>query len=463
MLAAHPKQSLVKFFIEGITVGFRIGFNYQTISLQPATRNMESANSHPTVVTDYLQAELNQNRVAGPFNAAILTTGHTSRFGVIPKNHRSNQWRLIVDLSYPKGHSVNDGIPRSLCSLKYITIDDAIKQVSVLGPGTLMAKIDIKSAFRLLPVHMADRHLLQMKWDNFIFIDTCLPFGLRSAPKLFNILADLLQWIAQRQGVSHIMHYLDDSLLLGSSGSNECRTNLNTIIRCCETLGIPLALEKVEGPSTSLSFLGIVIDTKHMQLRLPHDKLLRIKEMIAAWLSKKSATKREILSLVGLLQHATKVVHCGRTFVSRMYATAAKVQQLDFYTRLNKDFRSDLYWWNTFLMSWNGLSLLRDTSAKADFCIQTDASGSWGCGAYLHGRWFQLPWDETWQHASIMAKELLPIVISTAIWGPSLSGHKVLYQCDNSSVVAAIRKGSARDTIVMHLLRSLWFFTAHYI
>ena len=113
-------------------------------------------------------------------------------------------------------------------------------------------------------------------------------------------------------------------------------------------------------------------------------------------------------------------------------------------------------------MSWDGLSLLRSMSAKADFCIQTDASGSWGCGAYLHGRWFQFPWNETWQHAGIMVKELLPIIISIAIWGPSLSGHKVLYQCDNSSMVAAIHKGSARDTIVMHLLRSLWFFTAHY-
>ena len=114
------------------------------------------------------------------------------------------------------------------------------------------------------------------------------------------------------------------------------------------------------------------------------------------------------------------------------------------------------------LTSWKGHSLLRSTSAKGDFCIQIDASGSWGCGAYFHGRWFQLPWDETWQHAGIMSKELLPIVINTDIWGPSLSGHKVLYQCDNSSGVAAIRKGSTTDTIVMHLLHSLWFFTAHY-
>ena len=118
---------------------------------------------------------------------------------------------------------------------------------------------------------------------------------------------------------------MDDFLLLGSPGSKEC---LNILIQCCETLGIPLALEKVEGPSTSLSFLGIIIDTKHMQLHLPHDKLLKIKELITTWLSKKSATRREILSLVGLLQHATKVVHCGRTLsAAYTYATIATVLQ----------------------------------------------------------------------------------------------------------------------------------------
>ena len=145
---------------------------------------MDSATLHPAVVTGYLKTELDQSRIAGPFTTSIVQGGHTSRFGVIPK-HQTNKWRLIVDLSHPTGHSVNDGIPKSLCSVKYITIDYAIEQVLMLGPGTLMAKIDVKSAFRLLPVHPADRHLLQMKWDNLIFTDACLPFGLLSAPRLY--------------------------------------------------------------------------------------------------------------------------------------------------------------------------------------------------------------------------------------------------------------------------------------
>jgi len=70
-------------------------------------------------------------------------------------------------------------------------------------------------------------------------------------------------------------------------------------------------LEKVEGPTQSLTFLGIVLDTKNMEACLPHEKLQRIWEQVAAWLVKCKATKRQLLSLVGLLQYATKVVKPG--------------------------------------------------------------------------------------------------------------------------------------------------------
>ena len=109
-------------------------------------------------------------------------------------------------------------------------------------------------------------------------------------------------------------------------------------VQVCHTLGIPLATEKVDGPTTALVFLGITLDTIRMEVRLPKEKLHRIQTMIQDWLGKKSATKREILSLVGLLQHAAKVVRPGRIFVRRMYCVAAKVQELDYHTRLNKKF-----------------------------------------------------------------------------------------------------------------------------
>ena len=334
-----------------------------------------------------------------------------------------------------------------------------------MGPGALLAKIDVRHAFRLLPVHpAADRHLLAMSWKGDLFIDTCLPFGLRSAPKLFNVLADLLSWILEKKGISPLIHYLDDFLTIGQADSAACQNHLTTIKEVCHNLGIPLALEKLEGPSQCLTFLGITLDTQLMEARLPSDKLLRIRNQLSAWLTRKRATKREILSLVGLLQHACKVVRPGRSFVSRMYSTAAKLKQLSHYTRLNKDFRSDLHWWHAFVTIWNGTSFLHAPSHQANFdcTIQTDASGSWGCGAFFYPHWFQYAWPAEWAPINIMAKELVPIIISCAVWAPLLAHKQTQFQCDNQSLVSAINKGSSKDNMVMHLLRCLWFITASF-
>ena len=117
----------------------------------------------------------------------------------------------------------------------YMTVDDTIVKILESGPNTLPAKVDIKHAFHLLP---ADRHLLTMKWNQSIqyCIDTYLPFELRSAPKLFNILADL-SWITTQRGVTFSMHYLHDFLLLGPPDSPFCQHNLYIFTQVYEELG----------------------------------------------------------------------------------------------------------------------------------------------------------------------------------------------------------------------------------
>ena len=133
-----------------------------------------------------------------------------------------------------------------------------------------------------------------------------------------------------------------------------------------------------------------------------------------SWLDKRKATKCQILSLVGLLQHAAKVVRAGRIFVRRMYSVAAQVKELDHFTRLNKGFRSDLYWWHTFVGDWNGRGFLQAAQGeqKPTIIIQTDASGAWSCGAFHNGKWFQWQWPAQWLPIAIMAKELVPLVFS---------------------------------------------------
>ncbi len=138
-----------------------------------------------------------------------------SRVGVIPKGHKPGKWRLITDLSFPKGKSVNDAIDRELCSLQYTSVDKVATAAQRLGEGALLAKLDIKSAYRLVPVHPEDRPLLGMRWRGKDYIDCMLPFGLRSAPKVFTAIADGLEWCLRQKGVTDVDHYLDDFITMG--------------------------------------------------------------------------------------------------------------------------------------------------------------------------------------------------------------------------------------------------------
>jgi len=177
-LQAYPNQELMEYFTTGLLTSFRIGCSSRA-QLRSAKRNMYSALAYQSVVDNYLQVELDHNRVAGLLPRSQCLAVHISHFGVIPKSHQPNKWHLIVDFSHPLNHSVNDYIPKPLCSLKYITVDDAIHTILQYCPHSLLAKVDIKSAFRFIPVHPADRHLLGMLWRQQVYIDKYLPFGLR--------------------------------------------------------------------------------------------------------------------------------------------------------------------------------------------------------------------------------------------------------------------------------------------
>jgi len=115
---------------------------------------------------------------------------------------------------------VNDGIDPSMCSLSYVSVDDAAREVFRQGQHSLMAKVDIKSAYRNIPVHPDDRWLLGMQWGGAVYVDAALPFGLRSAPKIFTAVADAVEWILRSEGVNFVIHYLDDFLLVGPPNSD---------------------------------------------------------------------------------------------------------------------------------------------------------------------------------------------------------------------------------------------------
>ena len=458
-----PDQLWVKFLLRGISEGFHIGCDYSTAIIRSSQSNMPAAHAHPEVVDNYIKRELALRRISVvPPEAHNFI--HTSSFGVIPKKSQPGKWRLIVDLSSPPYASVNDHISRELSSLTYVSVDDAAAHILKSGQGCLLAKLDISEAYRIIPIHPRDRFLLGMRWRQSKYVDCCLPFGLRSAPKLFNAVADAFEWIirnAGREFIEFVIHYLDDFLFAGQSNSAVCEKSLNLALSLCRDLGIPVMKEKVVGPSTRLEFLGLLLDTEKMEIILPAVKLRHLESLLATWVSRKSCTKRQLLSLIGHLHHASKVTRPGHPFVRRMIDLAASRPHPESFIRLNMEFRSDLQWWSTFLWKWNGVSVVSALCKRpVDAVLTTDASGTWGCGGYLGKEWFQIQWKGHWQEVSIAAKELLPIVAACVIWARKMRGQHIQCRCDNSAVVVMINKGTSKNDVAAHLLRCLSFITA---
>ena len=195
----HPDQSFVTYILDGLQNGFCVGFNLASVSLKSVTQNMPSASLQPSVIDDYLSMELAEGRVAGPFSSPPLPHLHISRFGVIPKKHQPGKWHLILDLSSPDGHSVNDGIRKDPFTVQYTKVNNIIDGIMSLYQGTLLVKFDVESTYRIIPIHHNDRYPFGMQWQGNHFVDMALPFGLHSAPYIFSSVVDLVEWVLKKQ------------------------------------------------------------------------------------------------------------------------------------------------------------------------------------------------------------------------------------------------------------------------
>ena len=206
-LRDHHDKTFVEQLLSDIRHGCDIGYTGPQFAYTAS--NLQSAFSQPSILDNALVTECSLNRVLGPFDSPPLPNFRCSGLGLVPK--QDGGWRTIYHLSAPLGKSINDFINPDTYTLTYCSVDDAFAIVNLLGPGTLLSKIDLKNAFRLIPVRQADWNLLGICWQGKYYIDTCLPFGLRSAPYIFNRLATAIHWILQNNyNVQFILHYLDD-------------------------------------------------------------------------------------------------------------------------------------------------------------------------------------------------------------------------------------------------------------
>ena len=239
-----------------------------------------------------------------------------------------------------------------------------------MGLGMQLSKNDLKDAFRLSMESL--RNMLETRF----YLDTYLSFGLRSAPYLFNRLSEVIHWILMNNHkVHHLLHYLDNFLTAGS---------YQIYPFVAKTL-IPCKSSKIEGPSTSITFLGIHLDTITVKAIITpeHKKALLAKLNQLYW--RHRCLKRELLSLIGKLSFACKVVPSGRIFLHRLIDLSTSAEKLHHHLPKNyiiiypshKRTKCDMKWWLDFLPQWPRKSLILE-SHWTSVELFTDASSNDG-------------------------------------------------------------------------------------
>lgn len=215
---------------------------------------------------------------------------------------------------------MNDEIDTASCSVSYATFEDAIVKIQSFGVGALMAKADIKSAFRLLPISPEAFSSLGFHFEDCFFFDKCLPMGYSLSCSYFEMFSTFLHWVVNCQsGKDSVIHYLDDFLFVGPPDSNICLDLLQIFRGITQDFGVPLVEEKSCLPTSSLEFLGIYIDTHRREFCLPEAKLAKLKTLLALFLQKKKVILKDMQSLLGNLAFACRIMPVGRIFSRRFY------------------------------------------------------------------------------------------------------------------------------------------------
>ena len=446
-------KGLFQFLAKGFSEGFRLQFHGERESRR--AQNLKSATERPEIVKEKLIKELNAGRMVGPFEAAPFPAFRCSPIGLQPKE--DGNFRLIHHLSRLHGDPFNSGIPSEYTSVQYHTVSLAIASIKKIGKPCFLAKTDIKSAFRKIPVHPSDYDLLGFEWEGGFYYDHCLPMGCSASCSIFEAFSSALQYAATRHMCNvEMLHVLDDFLFISSS-FEACKEGLVTFLEMCKDIGVPIAHEKTEGPLVVMTFLGIEVDTIKSETRLPYDKLVKGISLVSEMKVRNKVTLRELQSLVGFLNFTTSAILPGKPFL-RKFINLMKGLKKPFYrARLTSEVKSDLEMWQEFLESYNGASFFIEENwvEASKLHLFTDASSTLGFGLILGSSWVYDSWPEELPELCISVLEMYPIALALLLFSEVLKGKSIIIHTDNEALVHVFNNKSSKDSHILSMLHRI--------
>ena len=416
LLSEYPDVGVCDF----LEFGWPIGYDYNGALPSSVFRNHRGAIDFPSAFDSYLSTELRLGSVCGPFARNPFSSPYAvSPLNSVPKQG-SVERRFILDLSWPEGSLVNDGICKEFylgepVNLTYPTVDDIAERIVQLGPGCLF-KRDLKRAYRQLPVDPYDYPLLGYLWGDQLFFDVRLPMGLRSAAMACQRVTNSVCFMLSQAGC-FALSYLDD--FMGISTPHDADRQFELSGSLLQALGLQESSQKVCPPSTQMICLGVLFDTVNLTMSVNPARLRELQDaVLPPWLVKKSATKTELQSLIGKLAFVCKCVRPGRLFLSRLLDILRSLRRPRHRVRLTADFRKDIRWWPRFLSVYNGVSFIPTPLwSSPDSVFSTDACLT-GCGGMSASEFFhvEFPPSVLAQFSAIHLLEALAIVVALRLW-----------------------------------------------
>jgi hypothetical protein len=460
LLQDCPDRENVEKTIHGLIYGENLGFKGpQNLSVSP---NSNLDDEQQLALREDLKIRIEAGQILGPFPTPPSRFFRSSRIHMVPKSR--GRWRTVHDLSHPRGNSVNDGIDISEFDCKLCNLDTAIDLIIRNQRGCSLLKFDLRAAYHQICLDLSSLELCGFFFDENFFVETRLPFGARSSCSIFCRYADQFEWILRHHyGFDgHICHYADDFLVVCPPSSAE---KFKRIFKCVAVnLGIDLEVKKEEGPSASLGFLGILLDTEKMEARIPPDKLLDILDCVKSLRSNQVVTVRALQITLGKINFVSRVVKGSRTFIGRLLEPLRR-RKLSPSTKitLKDDQLLDLDWWIYFLPVYNGVSVFQDihTTDVDQLHIVCDACTESG-GASWGVNWFFIRWEGAEKDWDISTKELAVIVRACSTWGRFWTGKRIMFHTDNIAAMTAIQKRFIKSKSMTYLLRCLFFVEAQH-
>ena len=245
--------------------GFPLDFE-RKCSLNSVEENHTSANENMSHISKCLKEELTYEAILGPFDEKPIDM-HISPLLVRDKQN-STAKRKIMDLSWPKGASVNNGIAkdiylRTYYDLKFPSVDLIMNSLQNLGPSAQMFKIDISRDFRHIKVDPGDIDLLGTKFQNKYFLDRSLAFEFHHGSLIFQRCTDAIRYIMAEHGYPLLFNYIDNLIYTSlPSQMDACFTFLKNLLT---ELDLEISTKKLVPPSTSVTCLGTLIDSIQKQ------------------------------------------------------------------------------------------------------------------------------------------------------------------------------------------------------